>query len=110
MPAEEHDFGQQEQPHAEAAGFALLLFGFEVMAVLRQRRPVMTAVSVSGLMHDGFVRHELLAIKCCDRVDAIVLANGRHLFLRASFRATRSRRLRASTMGVSAKFSVSGGD
>src|ERR1700688_1842779 len=35
--AEEHDFGQEEQPHAEASRLALLSFRLEVMAVLRQR-------------------------------------------------------------------------
>src|SRR6266702_2597256 len=34
---EEHDFGQQEEPHAEGSGFALLLLRLEVMTVLGKR-------------------------------------------------------------------------
>ena len=37
QPAEEHDFGEQEEPHAEAARLALLLHRLEVMTVLGQR-------------------------------------------------------------------------
>src|SRR5271168_333801 len=33
---EEHDFGQQEEPHPEGASFPLLLFRLKVMPVLRQ--------------------------------------------------------------------------
>ena len=33
-PAEEHDFGQQEEPHGEVGGIALLRVGFEVMALV----------------------------------------------------------------------------
>ncbi len=41
QPAEEHDFGQQEEPHAEGSGLALLLLRLEVMTVLRKRDVVM---------------------------------------------------------------------
>ena len=34
--AEEHDFGQEEQPHAEASRLALLFLRLEMMTVLRQ--------------------------------------------------------------------------
>ena len=60
--AEEHDFREQEEPHAEAADLALLLFGLKVMTVLRQR-----GVLVLGV----------------NRVLGVVMAlsNGRHLML-----------------------------
>jgi hypothetical protein len=62
--AEEHDFGQQEEPHAEAAGLALLLFRLEVMTVLRQHDMLVLFVD------RGLVRMWMAAI---------ALSNGRHL-------------------------------
>ncbi len=38
QPAEEHDFGDQENPHAQAAGFALLLHVLELMFEPRRMR------------------------------------------------------------------------
>ena len=59
--AEEHDFRQQEEPHAEAAGLALLLLRLEVVTVLR---------------HEDVFVFGVLVLGC---VVSIALSNGRHL-------------------------------
>ncbi len=76
--AEEHDFGQQEEPHAEGSGLALLLLRLEVMTVLRQR-------DVRVLRARGLVRVRM----CC--YDRIIQRSSP--LVPSCARATRSHRL-----------------
>ena len=47
--AEEHDFGEQEEPHGEVGGVTLLRIGFEMVALVGQ---VLVMSSFGGAMDD----------------------------------------------------------
>ena len=59
---EEHDFGEQEKPHAEARGLALLLLGLEMVAQVR-----------------GMLVHRMTFSYAIPLLTVVWLSNGRYL-------------------------------
>ena len=58
--AEEHDFGEQEEPHGEVGGVTLLRVGFEVMALVGE---VLVMSPFGRAVHDYPVFRDDLAIR-----------------------------------------------